>query len=255
MSRAFPTGSTTIQKIPAYTGMPNGGDLMALYVRAYFFSVVAGRFVTRREGVTPNAWALAPAAGSTMSWNAGFSTTASSVTWPCAAKRWLDILVIYDYVTAGALPVVYQNGIIQTLTVITNSAGTPNVATEYVRLGNRDTGAAPSNGAISELAWWKGRLLNAREAKLITMYGPDAVPRSRTGWWELDKYGGPWVPNHDERSASIASVSGTGVTNFAPAPPRRRRLYPIAQLAVLAPAVTASGAKREYRRTQLLSEV
>lgn len=78
---------------------------------------------------------------------------------------WNDILIAYDNGSTANAPVIYLNGVSQTVSVINAPAGTPlNNADPYV-IGNRgDDSARCFDGQLQDFAIWDGVLLNAREA-------------------------------------------------------------------------------------------
>lgn len=243
MSRAFPAGITGSLGVPWYSGIPSGGDLLSLYIRLWSFSTASSpRVLTTREN-GGNMWALQWAAGGldfAVGWSGGAKDFLVSGAFP--ASRWIDIVVTYDYTSTATSPIIYYNGAVQTASWASGSpSGTPNTtAPTSLLIGNRQSVTAPAQAAVSEIAMWRGRILSPWETRRLTEYGPSALQRGQTLALDFEAFGGLFTAN--TRAPYHAKLNnGTGVVNYTPAPPRRKRRWFNVPLGYMPTSVTGAG--------------
>ena len=131
---------TTLTTVPSqrtisawvYIAGPGGGGL--------------GRFVARgTEGFYQNY------ASSLLSFTYPFTTTALTATAPNSLfNTWIHVAVTYDNSNTSNRPLIYLNGVSQTITIITAPVGTPNSSFAFV-IGNSSAGVRALQGNIDEV--------------------------------------------------------------------------------------------------------
>jgi hypothetical protein len=79
---------------------------------------------------------------------------------------WHHLAVTYDSSATGNAPVMYTDGISQTVTTQAAASGTIGTNTSVYHLGNRGAGDRTWEGMLAEFAVW-GRILNQAEIQLL----------------------------------------------------------------------------------------
>jgi hypothetical protein len=148
-----------------------------------------------------------------------------------AQDTWSHFLVTYDSGSTTNDPVMYLDGVSQTVTQIANPAGTiVNSAARWM-LGNHrpDTSLGIHwRGMLAEFAIWN-RILSASEiAALGNGFSPLFFPAS------LVEYV-PMLRDNVSRKLSAPTITGTAVQ------PHPRIIYPASRATMHVPAVTAAG--------------
>lgn len=166
--------------------------------------------------------------GSTASWNVGVNPS---------NNRWHHAMVAYDAGSTANVPVIYFDGVAQSVATGTAPIGTPVVTNAIYSIGNRATGIRNFDGMLCEFAIWDGILLTANEARAlargvpplllrpsslslyIPMYGLQASDPDWSTGHKLQTITGTVKRNHAPISNPFA-ISGVGVTpTFTPPPP------------------------------------
>jgi len=133
----------------------------------------------------------------------GWSTQIGTWTAPLGAGgTWQHIVVTYDHSSTGNNPVVFVNGISQTVTRTQAPTGTFTNSPQPVAIGCEVSNAFNFDGLIAHVAWWNGILLSAPDALALAsgvsplMVRPDSltfyVPLDGVSNPEPDMVGSPW---------------------------------------------------------------
>ena len=97
----------------------------------------------------------------------GFSTTPGDWTVPEPSHdTWHHFLVVYDSGSVVNNPVIYIDGVSQTVTEIRTPVGTADTHTEPFYIGNDDTLARCFDGSLAEFAVWNSLLTPANATAL-----------------------------------------------------------------------------------------
>lgn len=95
-----------------------------------------------------------------------------------ATGTWTNILVTYDDSTPTVAPIMYFNGVVQTLQTTIAPVGAATVdSTNPVVIGNRVAADRAFDGMLAEFAVWD-RILSAGEAGVMAHYSPLCLPQS-----------------------------------------------------------------------------
>lgn len=126
-----------------------------------------------------------------------------------SANAWHHVLVTYDSSSATNDPIIYIDGVSQSLTVDFNASGTANTTTDAFVIGNRTTGTARNwAGDLCEFAVWN-RILTAPEAASIgtKKFSPLFYPKSLVLYVPLIR------DVKDLKNNTALTVSGTIVSS------------------------------------------
>lgn len=149
----------------------------------------------------------ADAIGYTRVWSTGTGT------WTCpgpSADTWAHILITYDSGATTNDPVMYLNGVSQTVTETSSPSGTRTDDAQIFALGNRFDALRNWDGLLAEWAVWD-RLLTPGEAQFLALGGSPlrvvgGVPVSYVPLYG----GGPNEPEIIGRVASVTATKGVG---------------------------------------------
>jgi concanavalin A-like lectin/glucanase superfamily protein len=127
---------------------------------AYFLydSGTAHYFVFQMNGST-SAWRLFEVwSGATAEW-----------TWtsPVGASAWQNIVLTHNTASTANVPIVYVNGVSQTVTTATPPSGTFAVTSIDLRNGNNTVTNNGFDGKLADVALWGSTILTATEAKSL----------------------------------------------------------------------------------------
>jgi len=146
----------------------------------------------------------------------GWSTTGGA--WEIAnpsTGTWHHLLVTYDGGATTNDPVIYIDGVSQSITEQATPAGTLNSASETLNIGNRSDSTRAWNGAIAEYGRWE-RILNAGEIS--------ALARGFSPLFFDPSFYAPLIGRNSPETQPVSSTTGT-VTG-AVADPHPRIIYP-----------------------------
>ncbi len=107
----------------------------------------------------------------TTEWSWAYTAPSSAV--------WTNILVTYDSGNPTTAPIVYYNGVVQTLASNVNGTGTVADVSDSnpIVIGNRAAADRNFDGMLAEFAVWD-RILSASEAGVMAHYSPLFLPQS-----------------------------------------------------------------------------
>ncbi len=91
-------------------------------------------------------------------------------------KTWVNFVMTYDGGDVANAPVVYYNGVSQTVNLFTAPTGTLGVDSGVYSIGNRGDGVRVWNGMIAEFAVWNRILTSAEITALASGYSPGLFP-------------------------------------------------------------------------------
>jgi hypothetical protein len=128
-----------------------------------------------------------------------------------SANVWVHVAFTYDGTTAD--PVVYFDGIAQSVTPSATPLGVYVPGTGNLVIGDRVAANRSWDGQLAECFYYN-RVLGANEVKSIRHCGPKSVPNGSVGYWPLGVFGG-------RNYTSTAGLTGTaiGVTAVGTGPP------------------------------------
>jgi Concanavalin A-like lectin/glucanases superfamily len=121
---------------------------------------------------------------------------------------WHHLLVTYDRALTSNVPVIYVDGVAQTLTTLTSPSGTASTSTTVpLTVGNRHPDMTSNRGwagRLAEVAIWD-RLLTASEAHLLGLgYSPLFLPDGLVSYE-------PMVRSNVNRRRAASTVLGTTI--------------------------------------------
>ncbi len=149
-------------------------------------------------------------------------TTGGTWTWTKSPfKAWTNITLTYDGSSTANDPIVYYNGVSQTVTRATAPTGTIQTNTDAYMIGNTGVANRGWDGYLAEFAIWD-RILSASEAAALGKgYSPLFFPAS------LVEYV-PMIRDNISRKNAAPTITGTVVQPHLPiiyrsfvAPPRK----------------------------------
>jgi len=106
----------------------------------------------------------------------GFSTTPGDWTVPEPSHdAWHHFLVVYDSSSVSNNPVIYIDGVSQTVTETRTPVGTADTHTEAFYIGNQDNLAACFDGSLAEFAVWNALLTSGNATSLAAKTLPTAI--------------------------------------------------------------------------------
>jgi len=106
----------------------------------------------------------------------GFSTTPGDWTVPEPSHdAWHHFLFVYDSGSVSNNPIIYIDGMSQTVTETRTPVGTADTHTEPFWIGNQDNLAACFDGSLAEFAVWNALLTPANARSLIDGVLPTAI--------------------------------------------------------------------------------
>lgn len=133
-----------------------------------------------------------------------------------SASAWHHFMVAYDSSSSGNLPVIYIDGVSQTVTTGTPAAGSITTNTDNFALGNRvSDGVAVWDGMLAHFAIWDGVLLTAQDAAMMAAgVSPLVVsPQNLATYLPLD---GISNPEFDFIKFTTSSITGTRLGKSEP---------------------------------------
>lgn len=220
MARNFAIGAGDFIVTPTV----NAVTLRTFAAWCYLFSypTPSGRAWEWRDVAGSNANIEFAVAGSnvlrvTQNW----STTAGIWTVPGPSTGvWAHVVFTYDGGSTANNPVVYINGVSQTVTRTTAPIGTLNANNVGSTFGQRFGGSGNEyDGALAEAALWN-RILNASEvAALGAGFTPDTNPRGLLFYYPLI---GKYSPEADLAPAGAGRATVTNTVQQDHAPVRRK---------------------------------
>jgi hypothetical protein len=146
----------------------------------------------------------------------GWSTQAGfwRATMPTAS--WHHVCVTYDGSSTANVPVIYVDGVSQTVTTATAPSGTLSTITSTPVIGGDSTGAFGWDGMLAEVGFWNGSILTANEAASLAIGTLPRMIRPAGLTLYCPLYGTEsaehdWGPNH-----YAMTVTGALKQNHAP---------------------------------------
>jgi len=147
----------------------------------------------------------------------GFSTTVGvwTITAP-SSSVWHHLAVTYDGASTSNVPLIYVDGVSQSVTTATTPVGTISIPTQSFNIGNRNGLDRAFNGRIAEFAVWNGQLLSPNEITALWRGASPLQIRSAFLLLYAPLYGNTtnemdWSPNHLQ-----LTVAGPKRGNHAP---------------------------------------
>jgi hypothetical protein len=132
-----------------------------------------------------------------------------------ATNTWAHVVVAYDGTSDANDPVMYLNGVSQSVTEVLTPAGTWNPGTINLGIGSIGSGGSAFwDGQLAE-CFFNSRVLASNEVKAVMNCGPKAVPNS-VGYWPLGVFGG-----RNYTATSGLSGAETGLSTLGNGPPIR----------------------------------
>lgn len=119
--------------------------------------------------------------------------------------------ITYDATSTSNAPIIYVDGVAQSLTVTVPPVGTANPATTTLSIGNNPAGTRNFDGVLSEIAYWNV-ILTPNEITALSHHAPTLKirPASLKFYFPLYANGtaineADWGPSHTQ----ISSTTGT----------------------------------------------
>jgi hypothetical protein len=182
-------------------------------------------------------------------WSGGVASFSCA---PPAVNGWHHICVTYDSNSTSNVPVIYVDGVSQTVTTGLAASGTYTAGTGGFVIGNRPTLGRAVLGMMAEVGIWNA-ILDAGEVKSLAAGAPASLIRPAA----LQEYL-PLVSGLQSRKQGVASTSGTVVQPHPPIwshnapdmpPPAPRALM----IAAAAGAYAITGAANALRTARQLA--
>jgi len=221
MARGFSSSSNdylvTANALSPYTLRSFAG-----WVNVTAYGAADGRLWEWRDtpGSNGNVQLFAPAGSNVFEFTANWLTTAG--TWTCPAPSsggWHHISVSYDGGSTANDPVMYVDGVSQTVTETSTPAGASlRTNTVGMTIGQRFAGSGNKyNGLAAELGWWNILLDAGIHAALAKGYAPSFFRRGLVAYYPLIGQYSPELDGSMGSLAGSATVTGTTIADH----PRR----------------------------------
>ena len=160
----------------SYGSIPTGGQLIA-NPRIRLYLVESGGYPTGDQVYIEGAGYWTGTAGNWYSAGGGL---------PRPTTKWRCVSMTYDASSTANVPVIYIDGVAQTMATDTTPTGTATSASGATMLGNNPAGTDPAEGAVAHYAVWN-RLLSANEHAHAYRFGPMSVPHGLVLYMPLDR--------------------------------------------------------------------
>lgn len=229
MARTFGGVSTDEVTFSTYAAM-NGLTAMTFSAWVYRLGDSAsgnGRILDKLNGATSGWQVYEDVSGNF--YDIANSQYATAGTWEMArptANAWHHLGIVYDGSAAANVPVMYSDGVSQTVTTFTQSAGAFTADSAAICIGNRSSDQLRVfNGKICEIAVWNV-LLTATEIKALALGVSPLRIRPANRVFFPPVYGVQSPEPNFAISGSTGTVTGTVRANHAPVErlTQRRRL-------------------------------
>lgn len=130
-----------------------------------------------------------------------------------ATGGWHHVAVTYDTGSTANVPIMYLDGVSQTLTTLSNPTGTFTGGTQTVYIGNNSLSTRGLGGNLAEAAFWN-RLLTAPEIVLLAKgYAPSHLGTGRLMYFPID---GRTSPERNLATGNTGTVTGTAYVDHYP---------------------------------------
>lgn len=127
----------------------------------------AGRAFTKQSSGGAVEYTVYTGGAANYSLDRDFSTTDGSwrfTTAPATDTLWHSLIITYDSGSVSNVPVMYYDGISQSITTTTTPVGSASNNSGNIRLGNKDGNNDAWDGDLANFAFWRDRLLTKAEA-------------------------------------------------------------------------------------------
>lgn len=168
MSRGFGTTFGAATTDVMLTRAVTYGTLTSLSIWIYinsYTNTAANRILDDNTGAAANNLLFLSSAGATLLFARQFSTTAGQWSIPVPSLNfWHNYVITHNGASTANVPIIYLDGVSQTVTTVTAPVGTVDTASRRIQIGNATNNLRNYDGMLAHIAIWSGVLLTAGDA-------------------------------------------------------------------------------------------